>query len=458
MLTNKLKVYSLIGLLILLCSIASAETKLDGKRAPWVEPYQTAIKSIVGIGNGISMGSGFILTESGYVLTCNHHLKQEGNNQVMLLDGTMVPYRVVVQNEYYDLALIKIVSDKPFIPAKLGRSSEIKIAEPVMAIGNPYGLTFSATTGVISGVNRKVGNTFAQYDSVLLTDAAVNYGSSGGPLINMNGEVLGVTVECIAINAAIPIDTVLRELPDLINAEARYGYKLGLKLNPDKTGVVKEVVKGSPAEKAGLVVGDVVTSINKKPIVRSLDFILELLDHKGGDKLSLTVKRKSIVLNRTITLGVVPLRAAEQVANLTPGLFVDLYSGNWNKLPDFSKLTSAGRNVAGDVSLDASLKGKNYYGLRFTGYVNVPTDGVYGFFIASDDGSRICIGNQVVTDHDGLHGANEKAGFIPLKAGYHPITIEYFQRDGGSDLKVYADGPGFAKQALPSTSLFHKAN
>ncbi|MBO0953373.1 PA14 domain-containing protein, partial [Fibrella forsythiae] len=135
------------------------------------------------------------------------------------------------------------------------------------------------------------------------------------------------------------------------------------------------------------------------------------------------------------------------------GLDFGYYEGNWGMLPDFGSLTPAktGTNSVPDLTVRSRTEN---YGLNYTGYVNVPTDGVYTFYTYSDDGSKLLIGTTEVVNNDGGHGEQERSGTIGLKAGTHAITIPYFQGGGGQALTVSYSGPGIGKQAIPASAFF----
>ncbi len=150
---------------------------------------------------------------------------------------------------------------------------------------------------------------------------------------------------------------------------------------------------------------------------------------------------------------------AVDVPGAEPGLAYEYYeyAGRWSKLPDFDKLERA---AAGTVpTFDLSVRKRNdRFAFRFRGYIEVPADGTYTFHLLSDDGSRLWIGSDLVVDHDGLHAAGEKSGQVNLKAGKHPITVEFFQAGGAQRLEVSYEGPRTAKQPIPKSALWRSAD
>ena len=150
------------------------------------------------------------------------------------------------------------------------------------------------------------------------------------------------------------------------------------------------------------------------------------------------------------------LRDPENPANAVAGLDYGYYEGGWNQLPDFNGLTPVRKATAGQADLTMQHR-DDQFGLKFTGYINVPTDGQYTFYTYSDDGSKLYIGTTQVVDNDGGHAEQERSGTIGLKAGKHAITIPYFEGGGGQTLSVSYSGPGAAKQVIPA-SAFYRVN
>lgn len=151
----------------------------------------------------------------------------------------------------------------------------------------------------------------------------------------------------------------------------------------------------------------------------------------------------------------VTARQAAKDADTKPGLKYSYYEGNWDKVPDFSKLAAKAAGVSFAVDLKAK-KIPEHYGFEFTGFLRVPKDGVYTLFTSSDDGSRLWIGDSLVVDNDGLHGQSEAHGLIALAAGLHPVRIAYFNATGGEALTVSWQGPGLPKQAVPASAWAHR--
>jgi serine protease Do len=231
-----------------------------------------------------ALGSGFVISEEGLILTNNHVVEKATEIKIKLLTGKEYDAKLVGRDPKTDLALIRVNPDSDFPkPVLLGNSDAMRVGDWVMAVGNPFGLGHTVTTGIISAKSRILGA--GPYDDFLQTDAAINPGNSGGPLFNMQGQVIGINTAIIAqgqgIGFAIPVNMAKELLPQLKTGKVIRGWlgvmiqditpelaqSFGLK---SAEGVlVSEVVKGSPAEKAGLLRGDVIIRFDGKEIKNS---------------------------------------------------------------------------------------------------------------------------------------------------------------------------------------------
>ena len=232
-----------------------------------------------------SLGSGFIIDEEGYIFTNNHVVKDADEIKVTLMDQKEYTAKVVGTDSKTDIALIKIAGDKKFHSIKLGDSDKSEVGEWVMAIGNPFGLSHTVTVGVISATGRNLGA--GPYDHYFQTDASINPGNSGGPLINTQGEVIGINTAIMAGNTggnigigfAIPINMAKQILTDLKTKGSVTRGWLGVliqKITPEMASsfglqstegaLVGDVVKDSPAEKAGIQRGDVIVEFNGQKV------------------------------------------------------------------------------------------------------------------------------------------------------------------------------------------------
>ncbi len=233
-----------------------------------------------------SLGSGVIVSPEGYVLTNYHVIERGARFRVQLLDGRELGAKVVGTDPSTDLAVLKLdtAQKMPFLP--VGRSDDLMIGETVIAIGNPFGLAHTVTTGVVSAVHRNFKSEDRTLFDFIQTDASINPGNSGGPLINIDGQLVGVNTAILGernagIGFAIPIDRAVRIAEDLIrHGEVREGY-LGIEVADRRNGddsrsrgqvVVSAVEPGSPGEAAGLRKGDVVEAFDGQPLEGAEEF------------------------------------------------------------------------------------------------------------------------------------------------------------------------------------------
>jgi alpha-L-fucosidase len=151
----------------------------------------------------------------------------------------------------------------------------------------------------------------------------------------------------------------------------------------------------------------------------------------------------------------VKVAPSTNVEGVVSGIQYSYYEGDWSTLPDFSKLSAVKTGSLADF--DLSTRGQpEYFGLEYNCFIRIPEDGVYTFFLGSDDGSRLLLDNKLLIDNDGLHSMNEVKGVVALSAGLHPLTVLYFQKSGGRDIKVSLEGPKGAKEEIPASMLFQK--
>jgi S1-C subfamily serine protease len=410
---------------------------------------------------GVSFGSGTVVHPAGFILTNHHVVNHMVRGVVQFADGTALPYRIVASQPSDDIALVKVETDKPLAIIPLGHSADLMLGEPALVLGTPSGLAHSVSTGIISGLKRSAVSSEASLSSLVQTTAAVSGGSSGGPLINAEGRLIGVIAakkdgaENVAF--AIDIDRVRTILPQMIAAEQRYGFTWGASVDmlADRA-VLAEVTKESSLSLAGLEAGDIITQIDGNPIRHGFDLQLAIIDRQPGDKLSIVFERNG--KSQTIVAKLNSLKLIAPVtAKVRPGLAVTAYLGNWTKLPDFAKMRPVAQGVAARPVAAISLPQNDAYGLRFSGYLQVPSDGLYKFYLRSDDGSRLQVDGSTVVDNDGAHPALESAGLLRLKAGLHAMQLDYYEASGDQALQISWEGPNLEKQEIPAAVYFSAA-
>jgi serine protease Do len=283
------------------------------------------------------LGSGFIVRSDGVIVTNAHVINDAKTISVALRDGTSYHARLVGKDETNDIAVLRI--DARNLPvARLGDSDGLLIGEWAIAIGNPYGFLLgnsepSVTTGVISGTGRNLvaraeGN--ATYVDMIQTDAAINPGNSGGPLVDAVGEVIGMNSSIyspsggsVGLGFSIPINRVKRVVEDLLLHGVVRQPWLGIKLELPQTSnplealrfgvIVRAVVPGSPADQAGLEIGDQLVKAGDRPLRNPFDWEAEKLDVRVGEKVPLVVKRGERTFPISVTVATLPDESAPKV-------------------------------------------------------------------------------------------------------------------------------------------------
>ena len=284
--------------------VAFIESQIPASESSEVSPFGLPEES----GGGTATGSGFVIDGEGHIITNNHVIEGANNIEVKLGESdTEYKAEVVGTDPASDLALLKVDAPAQELhPLNLGDSSKMEVGDPVVAIGNPFGLDRTVTSGIVSALQRQIQapNGFS-IDNVIQTDAAINPGNSGGPLINAEGEVIGINSQIetggsgsegnVGIGFAIPINTAKAEIKELeAKGEVEHAYlgieggsitpQLAKALNlPVNEGViVQSVVKGGPADKAGIEGGDTSATIDGAEVTLGGDIITEI----GGEKVA----------------------------------------------------------------------------------------------------------------------------------------------------------------------------
>ncbi len=272
------------------------------------------------------LGSGFIISSNGYILTNYHVVKNATDINVTLNTNEIYKAKIIGYDPEVDIALLKINPKRPLPTLELGDSNKMQIGQWVLAVGNPFGLSGTVTSGIISAKGRVIGE--GPFDHFIQTDAAINPGNSGGPLVNMDGKVIGMNTAIIAsgqgIGFAIPSDTIKDELSYLMKGEVPKRGWLGvgiqlltpevadlLKLKSLNGAVVNEVFKNSPAAKAGIEPGDVIVSMNGKSIYAP-DLPYDIAFTKPGTKVELGIIRNGKEINKTVLLGQRPQKENQE--------------------------------------------------------------------------------------------------------------------------------------------------
>lgn len=267
-----------------------------------------------------SSGSGFVISADGYIVT-NHHVIEDATALTVVLDGREYPAEVKGDDPATDIALLKIEPEEELDFLALADSEKVRVGEWLMVIGSPLQLQNSVSIGVVSAKGRSINITpDRSLENFIQTDAAINFGNSGGPLVNLNGEVIGIATAinfgAENIGFAVPVNTLKTILPQLRDAGVvRRGY-LGVNIDDldhmeaeafglDSTdgALITEVVRGAPSEEAGLKFGDVILEVDDKKIRTNRDLIDYVSSRMPGETVSVQVFRNGKTLSKEVTLG-----------------------------------------------------------------------------------------------------------------------------------------------------------
>jgi putative serine protease PepD len=280
--------------------------------------YAAASPSVVSVRTGEGSGTGFLVDSDGTIVTNAHVVGGNSDVQVRFTDdGDLVDARVLGVDESTDLAVIKVdASDASGVkPLKLADSDKVQVGDTALAIGYPLGLDRTATAGIVSGLERDIQapNGFS-IDKVIQTDAPINPGNSGGPLLNSNGEVIGVNSQIatagggngsVGIGFAVPANTVKDVLPQLERGVAPEHAYLGVSTAQASSGgaQVGETTSGGPAAKAGIQTGDVIKEVDGDQVQTPDDVAQAIESNKPGDKVDVKVERNGSERTIQVTLG-----------------------------------------------------------------------------------------------------------------------------------------------------------
>jgi serine protease Do len=269
-----------------------------------------------------ALGSGFIIDKKGIVVTNNHVIEGAEDIIVSVNGSTEYKAKVIGKDPYMDIAVLKIESEKKFIPVSFGDSDKARIGDWVIAIGNPYGFGGTVTSGIISSRNRDIGLT--RYDDFIQTDASINIGNSGGPLFNLDGEVIGINTAIIApgqsgsigIGFAIPSNSASNVISQLIEfGETKRGW-LGVriqevtkeiaeveKLEKPEGALVASISENSPANKAGIKAGDIILEFDGKRVDTMRTLPKLVAQSKVGKRVKLKIWRNQKLISKNVLLG-----------------------------------------------------------------------------------------------------------------------------------------------------------
>ena len=303
-------------------TVRSATPAVNESGLSIAQIYQSSYKGVVEITvslpGGGAQGSGFVYDASGHIVTNDHVVADSSSIKVAFPDGSTYPASLVGTDASTDLAVIKVDAPSSKLHAlTLGDSSQLAVGDPVVAIGSPFGLEETVTSGIVSALHRQMTSPsgFAIADSIQ-TDAAINHGNSGGPLLDSNGHVIGVNTQIKSdsggnegVGFAVPSQTIKSVVSQILSTgEAQHAY-LGVKLDSTASNArLASVVDGTPAADAGLRAGDVITGIAGQRVTTGVELQAAIAGKQPGDEATLTYTRGGSSHTVTVTLTNRPAR------------------------------------------------------------------------------------------------------------------------------------------------------
>lgn len=453
----------LISITFGLCLISSNVMGQESDESPRLTPLVKVIRgiepAIVALftpkENQIVTGSGTVIHEDGYVLTNNHVLPM-AEGFALLPDKKPMKFRVVGRIPESDIAVIRLLDVKaPLTTVPIGRSEDLMNGESVVVAGNPGGRGTVFTSGIVSsksvlegGPNALVMTNYenSRRDRFIQFDAASNRGNSGGPLVNMEGRIIGIVSAGVQgeqnVGFAIPIDRVRKLFDQMLESELIHQKSIGLKLDSsaDRAFIIS-VADESAAAESGLRSGDVIESVNGRAIRQIEDWLLmqeTFLPQSGS--IHIAVRRDNGLLEVDVNPRSITATQAVEVEHIAPGLKYSFYHGTYNQMPDFTTLSAERTNIASTLNVkEIHQQRQDYFAVTFEGLLRIEADGLYRFIIVSDDGSRMFLDGKLLIDHDGNHPPKPAGGLTRLQKGLHPLRIEYFQGNGEKSLGLFVE-------------------
>lgn len=397
---------------------------------------------------GFGSGSGTIIHPAGYVLTNNHVLP--GTEGFALIEGKPMRFAVVGRLPEKDIAVVRLLDSRTSFPTiPLGHSHDVMKGESVVVAGNPGGRGVVFTSGIvssnrliISAPNALVMTQFpnSRRDVFLQFDAASNRGNSGGPLVNMEGELIGVVSALIPqeqnVGFAIPVDRVRELFERTLEPELIYQKSTGVRLHPAADGaIIAEVAPDSAAAKAGLQTGDTLVAFggdqprHAAKLRHAVDWIISL--HRmlpSGNPMELIVRRGDDEFPIKMRPDAKPPLTPVDATETEPGLAFKFYHGQFAVLPDFEKLEPVREGVVAEIDID-QIRGDrdDKFAISLDGLIRIEQDGLYRLTVISDDGSRVYLHGDLFIDHDGNHPPTPASRLLRADAGLHPIRVEHFE-------------------------------
>jgi putative serine protease PepD len=286
----------------------------DDASEPVAAVAEAVSPSVVQIETDAGLGSGVVYDDDGHILTAAHVLDGASQLRVRLADGTLIAAEIIGTNEATDVGVIKIDPPADLVPATLGVDTEVSVGQLAVAVGSPFGLEQTVTSGIVSALDRPVETEGSSIVGMIQTDASINPGNSGGALVDRNGRIIGIN-DAIrtagggneGVGFAIPIDLAVRIADQIIAGEDIRAGLLGVMVSDPTDGpagaLVGEVTPGGPAEDSGLEVGDLIIAIDDQDVSQMQDLRARVLAREPGDTVVLDVLRDGEEIEIELVLG-----------------------------------------------------------------------------------------------------------------------------------------------------------
>ncbi|EMI19923.1 PA14 domain protein [Rhodopirellula maiorica SM1] len=411
-------------------------------------------------------GSASTIDAAGYALTAAHVVTGAAAGIVQDSDGKQFRFMPIAELEAYDLAIIRILASEPIPTLPVGRSHDLMLGEPIVAIGNPHGVGLSVSEGILSGLNRYSLQSDVYTSGMVQTSAPLFRGNSGGPLVNAEGAQIGMALRlhsnAESLGLAMGADRIRELIPRVLAIDARDGITPGCDVDPlvDPPTLIS-IDDVGPAADAKLQLGDQVVKVDGKMTTHAYQWPLTLVGRKAGETIQVEVLRGDRRIEATLTLAEAVSVAAvdDETAEATePGVVCTAYRLDPrtfnNTLEMAFRDLDPKTSFATGLELDAVKPRDEYFAIRFDGFLKVPASGVYTFNLASDDGSRLTIGGRDLIVNDGGHPAVEESCVVRLDEGLVPFRLDYFQGRGRRTLNVRWQHGDAEMTPLPDTVFY----
>lgn len=448
-----------------------------------VEKVMPAIGAVYAFDKNVQgTGSCSVIDPRGYLLTAKHVMMKD---HIVLLGGRPpLSAELIGTMPEHDVALLKLGGQAFYRPGapdyplaksaldfvRLGIHDEVRVGETILNVGSPGGRGIVVTQGIVSAVAFTAVNPLAiamqsstAFDELLQFDAASNPGNSGGAVVNLLGQQVGLTVSGIrteqGIHFALPMNTVRSSIFSILNSEMRHRFISGIKVDPQLADViVTHVDPQSPASDAGICVGDRIVSVDGRPLRDPIDWEFTRYQWRPGKAIELGIAREK---ESTIVSIKLVNRIGQQAATVeTPvaGLrcwFAPYAPEIANPLDDMFQPADEPAVIQGVEAKPANVTQDDHYELVIEGFLKIEKTDVYRLGLRSDDGSRLYVHDQLVVDNGGNHAAILRTNWVDLQAGLHPIRIEFYEDEGQQSLELLmAVGDGDLTVVKPEL-LFH---